>query len=141
MKTIMSYDKSTWVWTNGCFDIVHTGHLRTLEAAKQLGNKVIVGLNTDESVKRLKGTNRPINNYDTRAEHLAHCQYVDFIVPIEDDTPQTIIESLKPNKIVKGGDYQVADIAGANVVGYENVHIIPLITGLSTTKIIERIKS
>jgi D-beta-D-heptose 7-phosphate kinase/D-beta-D-heptose 1-phosphate adenosyltransferase len=141
MAKIIGYDSSTWVWTNGCFDVLHVGHLKTLEAAKQLGNKVIVGLNTDASIKRLKGENRPVNNYDIRAEHLAHCQYVDFIVPIEDDTPLRIIERLRPHKIVKGGDYKISEIAGADVVGHENVHIVPLVAGLSTTKIIERINS
>lgn len=140
MERIMGYDKSTWVWTNGCFDVLHIGHLKTLKTANRLGDKVIVGLNTDKSIKNLKGPTRPVNSYETRAEHLAHCQYVDFIVPIDDDTPQSIIEQLKPSKIVKGGDYKVAEIAGADVVGHENVHIVPLIEGQSTTKIIERIK-
>lgn len=140
MEAVIGYDKSSWVWTNGCFDVLHVGHLKTLEAAKLMGDKVIVGLNTDESIKRLKGPNRPVNNYDIRAEHLAHCQYVDFIVPIEEDTPLSIIERLKPSKIVKGGDYKISEIAGADVVGHDNVHIVPLVEGLSTTKIIERIK-
>jgi D-beta-D-heptose 7-phosphate kinase/D-beta-D-heptose 1-phosphate adenosyltransferase len=140
MARIMGYDKSTWVWTNGCFDILHVGHLKTLEAAKQFGDKVIVGLNTDSSIKELKGPNRPVNDYLTRAEHLAHCQYVDFIVPIEDKTPLEIIKKLKPTKIVKGNDYKVEDIAGADVVGHDNVHLVQLVSGLSTTKIIERIK-
>lgn len=138
METIIGYDKSTWVWTNGCFDVLHVGHLKTLEVAKKLGDRVIVGLNTDASIKRLKGDSRPVNDYATRAEHLAHCQYVDFIVPIEDDTPRSIIERLKPTKIVKGGDYQVSEIAGADVVGHENVVIVPLVAGHSTTRIIER---
>lgn len=140
MEIITGYDKSSWVWTNGCFDVLHVGHLKTLEAAKQLGDKVIVGLNTDESIKRLKGSSRPINEYDIRAEHLAHCQYVDFIVPIKEDTPFSIIEKLKINKIVKGGDYKISEIVGADIVGHDNVHIVPLVAGLSTTKIIERIK-
>jgi D-beta-D-heptose 7-phosphate kinase/D-beta-D-heptose 1-phosphate adenosyltransferase len=141
MERIMNYDKATWAWTNGCFDVMHIGHLKTLEAASKFGNRVIVGLNTDESIKRLKGASRPILPYNIRAEYLAHLQYVDFIVPIDEDTPLSIIERLKPNKIIKGGDYCVKDIAGADVVGHDNVHIIPLIEGLSTSKIIERIKA
>lgn len=129
-----------WVWTNGCFDLIHTGHLKTFEEAKRLGDKLVIGLNTDESVQSLKGEKRPILPFSERESLLAHLQYVDFVVPIKEKTPASIIEKITPNVIVKGGDYQVKDIAGHEVVGEENVHIIPLIEGISTSKIIERIK-
>lgn len=131
----------TWVWTNGCFDLIHVAHLKTFEAAKALGDKVIVGLNTDKSIKCLKGDKRPILPYEQRLEMLSHLQYVDFIVPIEEEKPGNIIKQLLPNKIVKGGDYKVEDIDGYEVVGKDNVFLVPLEPGLSTSKIIERIKN
>jgi D-beta-D-heptose 7-phosphate kinase/D-beta-D-heptose 1-phosphate adenosyltransferase len=140
MVSISKYDKCKWIWTNGVFDMLHSGHLKTLEIAKKMGGKVIVGLNADESVRKLKGPDRPINNYTSRAEHLAHCQYVDFIVPIEEETPLSIIEKLIPHTIVKGGDYCKEEVVGSSVVGIDNVVIVPLTEGVSTTKIIERIK-
>jgi D-beta-D-heptose 7-phosphate kinase/D-beta-D-heptose 1-phosphate adenosyltransferase len=140
MKTIMGYCKCQWTWTNGCHDFaIHGGHLKVLEYAKRLGDKVIVGLNTDNSVKKLKGDNRPYLTYKQRAENLAHLQYVDFIVPIEEETPLSIIKQLPINYIVKGGDYTVEQIAGSDIVGYENVHLVPLIDGISTTKLMKEL--
>jgi D-beta-D-heptose 7-phosphate kinase/D-beta-D-heptose 1-phosphate adenosyltransferase len=132
--------KQTWVWTNGCFDIMHVGHLKTFEQAKKLGDKLVVGLNTDESIQALKGTNRPIFPYEQRRELIANLQYVDFVIPIYKNTPQSIIEKLLPDKIVKGGDYKVQEISGSMVVGMDNVHLVPMVNGVSTSKIIERIK-
>jgi D-beta-D-heptose 7-phosphate kinase/D-beta-D-heptose 1-phosphate adenosyltransferase len=131
----------TWVWTNGCYDIMHPGHLKTFTEAKKLGDKVIVGLNTDESIKLLKGDSRPILSYAEREEQLAHLQYVDFIVPIPDKTPADIIREIRPDKIVKGGDYNKQDIAGIDVVGENNIHLVPLLPGVSTSKIIEKVKN
>lgn len=130
-----------WVWTNGCFDILHAGHIKTFEEAKKLGDKLIIGLNTDESIKQLKGDSRPIHSYKYREKLLSHLQYVDFIVPIYEKTPESIINKLKPNCIIKGGDYKVEDISGHTIVGKENVHIIPLLSDLSTSNIINRIKN
>jgi D-beta-D-heptose 7-phosphate kinase/D-beta-D-heptose 1-phosphate adenosyltransferase len=131
----------TWVWTNGCFDIIHPGHLKTFTEAKKLGDKLVVGLNTDESVRMLKGETRPILSFEDRQEQLAHFQYVDFIVPISEKTPSSIIEAFKPDKIVKGGDYDKKDIAGIEVVGEDNIHLIPLMPGVSTSRIIEKVKN
>lgn len=136
-----SMPNQTWVWTNGCFDIMHPGHLKTFVEAKKLGDKVVVGLNTDESVKMLKGESRPILTFEERQEQLAHLQYVDFIVPIPDKTPANIIREVKPDKIVKGGDYNKTDIAGIDVVGEDNIHLVPLVPGVSTSKIIEKVKN
>lgn len=131
----------TWVWTNGCYDLMHPGHLKTFTEAKKLGDKLVVGLNTDESIKLLKGETRPILSFKDREEQLAHFQYVDFIVPINEKTPASIIKEFKPDKIVKGGDYNKRDIAGIETVGENNIHLIPLIPGVSTSKIIEKVKN
>lgn len=136
-----SLPKQTWVWTNGCFDIMHPGHLKTFVEAKKLGDKVVVGLNTDDSVKMLKGDSRPILSYEEREEQLAHLQYVDFVVPISEKTPESIIRKFQPDKIVKGGDYNKQDIAGIEVVGEDNIHLVPLLPGVSTSKIIEKVKN
>src|SRR6185312_8197420 len=106
----------TWVWGNGCWDLIHAGHLKTFEEARKWGDKVVIGINTDESVKMLKGDTRPILPYNHRAELIANLQYVDFVVPIEEKTPQNIIEKIKPHHIVKGQDYKIEDIAGWEVV-------------------------
>lgn len=127
----------TWVFCNGCYDTVpHSGHLKTFTEARKIGDIVVVGLNTDESIKNLKGESRPIFSYETRTNFLANLQNVDFIVPIIESTPRTIIESLKPNRLVKGMDYKVRDIAGWDIVGEENVHLVPLIDNISTTNIL-----
>jgi len=131
----------TWVWTNGCFDIMHAGHLKTFEEAKKLGDKLIVGINTDESVKMLKGDNRPILPYNQREALISSLEHVDFVVPISDKKPGGIIRQLMPNMIVKGGDYKVEEIDGWEVVGKDNVYTVSLLPGVSTSKIIERIKN
>lgn len=131
----------TWIWTNGCFDIMHEGHIKTFEEAKKLGDKLIVGINTDESVRMLKGDSRPILNYKSRETLVANMQYVDFVVPISDKTPEKMIQQISPNKIVKGGDYRIKDIHGWDVVGEDNVHLVELVDTVSTSKIIERIKN
>jgi D-beta-D-heptose 7-phosphate kinase/D-beta-D-heptose 1-phosphate adenosyltransferase len=132
-----TFPQRAWVWTNGCFDLLHSGHLSTFSFAKSLGDKLIVGLNTDESVKKLKGSNRPINSYLDRANQLAHLLLVDFIVPIE-ESPHSVIQLLQPDKIVKGADYKIEDICGVDIVGAENVHQVPLVKGLSTTNLIQK---
>jgi D-beta-D-heptose 7-phosphate kinase/D-beta-D-heptose 1-phosphate adenosyltransferase len=138
---IKSQLNRTWIWTNGCFDIIHPGHLKNFEEAKKLGDKLIVALNTDESIKMLKGPHRPILSYKDREDQLAHLQHVDFVVPLPDKTPQKMIEMFVPNAIVKGGDYKVRDIAGWEIVGEHNVHIVPLIPNKSTSKIVDKIKN
>ena len=130
-------------FTNGVFDILHKGHLASLSAAAGFGDVLVVGLNADESVRRLKGPHRPVNDQDSRALLLAALVVTDAIVIFDEDTPQDLIEALKPDVLVKGGDYTVDQIAGAADVlrrGGE-VRIVPLVSGYSTTGIIQKIQS
>ena len=122
------------VFTNGCFDVLHKGHLVLLKEARRLGDKLIVGLNSDDSVRRLKGALRPFNDVNTRREQLELIPYVDQVVVFEEDTPYNLIKELQPNLIVKGGDYTVEEIVGHDLAP---VHIVPTIHGYSTTKILE----
>ena len=131
------------VMTNGCFDILHPGHVAYLEQAKALGHKLIVAVNDDASVKRLKGTERPINKVTDRMKVLSGLESVDWVVPFTEDTPARIIAKILPDVLVKGGDWTVAQIAGADAVlahGGE-VRTLTFVDGHSTTKIIERILS
>lgn len=131
------------VFTNGCFDILHYGHLHYLAAAADLGNRLIIGLNSEDSVKRLKGTHRPINDNLTREFTLASLEFVDLVVIFEEDTPLELIKNLIPNILVKGGDYKVDQIVGADIV-IENggkVARLPFVKGYSTTNIEEKIKN
>ena len=126
------------VFTNGCFDILHPGHIECLQKAKEMGDILIIGLNTDNSVKKLKGSSRPIFNESDRAKVLSAIRWVDYVVLFDDPTPQKLIELLKPNILVKGGDYEPEAVIGKEVVG--NVVIIPLLPGYSTTEIIKKVK-
>ena len=130
------------VFTNGCFDILHIGHIRYLQKAANLGDILIVGLNSDASVKRLKGSKRPINSEDERAEVLASLNSVDYVVIFEEDTPLELIKVLQPDVLVKGGDYNNEYVVGTNEVEAQGgkVILIPFVEGKSTTDIIERIK-
>ena len=125
------------VFTNGCFDILHHGHIDYLKKSRELGAKLIVGLNSDESVKRLKGCSRPINNQYDRKRVLEALECVDEVVIFDDETPIELIKKLRPDVLTKGGDYTNNDmIVGSNIVN--EVHIIPFLDGYSTTSIIER---
>ena len=128
------------VFTNGCFDILHAGHVEYLEAAKSKGDKLIVGINSDRSVAQLKGSKRPINKLIHRAKVLGSLRCVDEVVMFDEETPIKLIKSLKPDFLVKGGDYKVHDIVGYDVVSKYGGSIItiPLIKGLSTTKILSQ---
>lgn len=126
------------VFTNGCFDILHFGHIKYLEKARNLGDLLVVGLNSDESVKRLKGSSRPINKAYERACLLASLYFVDFVVIFDEDTPLELIKALKPDILVKGKDYEGKEVVGANIV--QEVQLIDFEDGFSTSKIIERIK-
>lgn len=129
------------VFTNGVFDLLHRGHVDLLTAARSHGDALIVGINTDKSVKRLKGPGRPIRNAKDRAYVLSGLEAVDLIVPFEEDTPLELVKALRPDVIVKGGDYAADSIVGAREVeswGGEVV-VIPLTEGHSTTSIIERL--
>ena len=129
-------------FTNGCFDILHHGHLDLLARAADLGNKLILALNTDNSVKRLKGSERPITNEQDRAFQAASLLCVDAVCLFDEETPEELIRLLKPDVLVKGGDYTIDKIVGADfVIGYGGtVEIIPFTDGYSTTSIIDRIK-
>ena len=130
------------VFTNGCFDILHVGHINYLKEASEMGDVLVVGLNSDESVKRLKGDSRPINNQDDRAEMLAALEFVDYIVVFEDDTPYKLINMIKPDILVKGGDYSINEIVGRDIVEANGgrVEIVPFVPGKSTTQIINKIE-
>ena len=126
--------KKKVVFTNGCFDVLHKGHLTLLKEARMQGDKLIVGLNSDDSVKRLKGALRPFNDVETRMEQLLLIPYVDEVIVFDDKTPYELIKELKPDLIVKGGDYTVEEIVGHDLAP---VHIVPTVKGYSTTKILE----
>jgi D-beta-D-heptose 7-phosphate kinase/D-beta-D-heptose 1-phosphate adenosyltransferase len=128
--------KKRVVFTNGCFDILHKGHLTLLKEARSLGDKLVVGLNSDDSVKRLKGSSRPVNSLETRREQLELIPYIDEVIVFEEDTPYKLIKNLKPDLIVKGGDYTVEEIVGHDLAP---VHIVPTVKGHSTTKLIGEI--
>ena len=131
----------TVVFTNGCFDILHAGHVRYLAEARTLGDVLVVGLNTDASVRRLKGPARPLNSDHDRALVLAALASVDYVVPFADDTPLALIERVLPDVLVKGGDYRAEDVVGADVVlrAHGTVRILPYVEGKSTTGLIDRI--
>ena len=126
------------VWTNGVFDILHTGHLKLLRHAHTLGKRLVVGINSDSSVKRVKGDLRPINEQNTRKEALLELGFVDDVVIFEEDTPYEAIKEIQPDVIVKGGDYTVEQVVGNDIA---KVEIFPTVKGYSTTKTIERMKA
>ena len=131
------------VFTNGCFDLLHLGHLDYLEQAKALGDRLIVAVNSDASVERLKGPHRPVHSIEARLRALAALDFVDVVSSFADDTPEALIANLLPDVLVKGGDYEKRNIAGADIV-MENggkVLTIPILEGYSTTELIQRIKS
>lgn len=126
------------VFTNGCFDILHVGHVKYLQEAKSFGDALIVGLNSDASVKRLKGESRPINIAQDRAYLLAALEAVDFVVPFEDDTPYELIKMIKPDTLVKGGDYEGKDVVGTEFAG--ELKLVDFVDGKSTTMTIKKIQ-
>ncbi len=135
------YDQLT-VFTNGVFDLIHPGHLTYLAQARAIGDRLIVGLNSDESVRRLKGPNRPILPQSARAQLLASLFFVDGVVLFDEDTPLEVIKFIKPDVLVKGGDYTEAQIVGAQEVkayGGE-VRVLDFVAGFSSTSIIESIR-
>ena len=131
------------VFTNGCFDIIHQGHIRYLSEASDMGDILIVGLNTDDSVRRLKGKNRPLQDQGSRAITLAAISFIDYIVLFDEDTPLRIIETIMPDILVKGGDYTPEKIVGYDVVqaGGGKVVTIPLEKGYSTSIIINKLSA
>ena len=127
------------VFTNGCFDILHAGHVKYLEVAKSYGDILIVGLNSDNSVKKLKGSNRPINNQDDRAYILASLESVDYVVIFEEETPYELIKLIIPHTLVKGGDYEGKDVVGQDISN--ELKLVQFVNGKSTTNIIQRIQN
>lgn len=131
------------VFTNGCFDVLHFGHVHYLLQAKELGDVFVVGLNSDDSVRRLKGPSRPINGEKERAFVLAALACVDYVVVFEEDTPKELIETVRPDVLVKGGDYALDQIVGADFVTRNggSVTTLPFVEGFSSTRIIEQLKT
>lgn len=127
------------VFTNGCFDILHRGHVEYLQKAKELGDLLVLGLNSDSSVKRLKGESRPINNEKDRAIILSALECVDYIIIFNEDTPLELIKNLKPDILVKGGDYKIENVVGREYA--KETMIIDFVDGYSTTKIIKNINN
>ncbi len=144
VKKIVDLAKSmgkTVVFTNGCFDIIHGGHIEFLEKAKALGDILILGLNSDKSVRGLKGEGRPIKSQDERANILSALKYVNYITIFDEETPENLISQIRPDILVKGDDYKVDEVVGREIVeGYgARVELIPIVKGLSTTNTVEQI--
>lgn len=136
-------EKKKVVFTNGCFDLLHPGHVQYLEDAKALGNILVVGLNADASISRLKGDSRPINGLQDRAHMLMGLKAVDLVVSFAEDTPLNLIQTLLPDVLVKGGDYEPDDIVGAKEVREHGgeVIVVPFLEGYSSSNLISRIKA
>lgn len=143
-QTVQSYrsQNKKIVFTNGCFDLLHIGHVTYLEEAKKLGDVLIVGINTDDSVKKLKGPTRPIQNENDRCEILAALKSVDHTVLFGEETPLDLIKNIKPDVLVKGGDWKIEQIVGSDfVMSYGGmVKSLNFVNGKSTTSIIEKSK-
>ena len=125
------------VFTNGCFDIIHVGHVRYLRQAKELGDVLVIGLNSDKSVSLIK-PNRPINSQNNRAEVLSSLEMVDYVTLFDQETPYELIKLIKPDILVKGGDWKKEEIVGSDVA--KETHSLPYVEGVSTSEIIEKIK-
>jgi D-beta-D-heptose 7-phosphate kinase/D-beta-D-heptose 1-phosphate adenosyltransferase len=130
------------VFTNGCFDLLHPGHMRYLHAARQMGDYLVVAVNTDRSVKIIKGANRPIQSQDERAELLAGLSFVDAVILFDEDNPLNLIQHLVPDVLVKGGDWTENRIIGADVVRKAGgmVKSLPFVAGYSTSEMIKKIR-
>lgn len=142
LKEVLNSERSKnkkIVFTNGCFDIIHRGHVEYLQKAKELGDLLILGLNSDLSVKRLKGENRPINKEKDRAIVLAALECIDYITIFEEDTPLELIKIVKPDILAKGGDYKIENIAGREYA--KETVLIDFVDGYSTSNIIKIIES
>lgn len=131
------------VFTNGCFDLIHFGHVDYLAKARDLGNRLVVGLNTDASIRRLKGSSRPVKDEQSRLTLLAGMAFVDAVVLFDEETPINLISMISPDVLVKGGDYKVKDIVGHEIVLNNNgkVCTIDFIDGYSSSALIEKVKT
>lgn len=143
LVTIWKMKSEKVVFTNGCFDILHRGHIEYLAAAADLGNRLIIGLNSDASVKKLKGEGRPINSIDDRALALASLHFVDAVIEFNEETPLNLIHQLEPNVLAKGGDYTIETIVGADFITSlgGKVAIIGFTEGYSTTTFLNKLKA
>lgn len=137
-KIIKISNMNNVVFTNGCFDIIHSAHIKLLQYSKSMGNVLVVGLNSDESIRRIKGDSRPINNEQERIEIMIHLKIADYIIVFNEDTPLNILKYLKPNILVKGGDYNVENIIGKEYS--DNIVLFDYIYNKSTTHIVNKIK-
>ena len=135
-------DRKKIVFTNGCFDLLHVGHIRYLAQAKRLGDFLIIGLNSDSSVKELKGIDRPINSFEDRATLLSAIESVDLVIMFEEQTPENLIKDIVPDILVKGGDYNIEDIVGYQTVMQNGgqVKTLSFYDGYSSTNYINKIK-
>ena len=142
IKKLKNENKTT-VFTNGCFDILHIGHVRYLKASAKFADIMIIGLNSDSSVKRLKGESRPINNENDRAELLSELGFVDYVVIFEEDTPENLLNEIKPDIYTKCADYTIETLPEAKTVlkNGGRVEFIELIEGKSTTNVIKKIEN
>ncbi len=142
-RSVWKQESQQVVFTNGCFDILHLGHVDYLEKARQTGTKMIVGVNADSSVRKLKGPSRPVNNEYARARILAALEFVDLVIIFEEETPLNLINELLPDILVKGDDYSIETIVGAKeVIAHGGkVTTIPLVPTYSTTNIIKKLKN
>lgn len=142
MLSVWQFKDKKIVFTNGCFDILHLGHIDYLSKAKDQGNVLIIGLNTDHSVSRLKGKNRPITDEKSRSMILASLQFVDAVILFDEDTPYELISFIQPDVLVKGSDYKPEDIVGYDIVEAKNGQIVTIdfLEGYSTSAIEKKIK-
>ncbi|MEY4954691.1 MAG: D-glycero-beta-D-manno-heptose-7-phosphate kinase [Bacteroidota bacterium] len=142
-RSVWKQENQQVVFTNGCFDILHLGHVDYLEKARQTGTKMIVGVNADSSVRQLKGPSRPVNNEYARARILAALEFVDLVIIFDEETPLNLINELLPDILVKGDDYSIETIVGAKqVIAHGGkVTTIPLVPTYSTTNIIQKLKN
>jgi len=148
-KESLKYQLAIWrflskkiVFTNGCFDILHLGHIDYLSKASEFGNVLIVGLNSDDSVRAIKGINRPINDENSRAMILASLSFVNAVILFDEDTPYNLIKFIQPDVLIKGSDYKPEDIVGYDIVKAKGgeIETIDFLPGYSTTSIIDKIK-
>lgn len=139
---IIKAERKKIVFTNGCFDLLHVGHIRYLAQAKKLGDFLIIGLNSDSSVKELKGEDRPINSFEDRANLLSAIESVDLVIMFEEQTPENLIKDIVPDILVKGGDYNIEDIVGYQTVMQNGgqVKTLSFYDGYSSTNYINKIK-
>ncbi|MCF8378492.1 MAG: D-glycero-beta-D-manno-heptose 1-phosphate adenylyltransferase [Bacteroidales bacterium] len=137
------HSKEKIVFTNGCFDIIHKGHIEYLSRASDFGSKLIIGLNSDLSVRRLKGEGRPVQDEDSRALILASMEFVDYVILFQEDTPYELINLIQPDVLIKGGDYKPEEIVGYDLVTKKGgeVYCLNFVDGYSSTKIINKLKS